>query len=80
MAHQKSLHKYSGVNDNDCHSFEPLVLTEIEARLNTVTVLSSGTFMDEDSPLPLSKDVVSSLVSSFSLVFSCSFGFFVGND
>jgi hypothetical protein len=43
------------------------VLTEIEARIRVVTMLSSVSFMDEDSPTPLSQDVMSTLVS-FSLV------------
>lgn len=45
------MHQYS--SDPDCHSPEPLALIEIEARVEAVTTLSSGSFMDEDSPLPL---------------------------
>lgn len=46
------MHQYSGVNDLDRHSFVPLVLIEIEARVRVITTLSSRFFMDEDSPFP----------------------------
>jgi hypothetical protein len=62
------MHQYSGVNDLDLHSFVPLALTEIEARVRVITMLPSRFFMDEDSPLPLSKDVMRTLLSSFFLV------------
>lgn len=62
------MHQYSRVNDLDLHSFVPLMLTEIEARVRVITMLSSRFFMDEDSPLPLSKDVMRTLLSSFFLV------------
>jgi hypothetical protein len=65
-ARQRPMHRYSGVNDPDRHSFEPLALSEIEARVKVVTALSSGSFMDEDSPHPLSGKVSSDLVSSLS--------------
>lgn len=68
MACQKSMYLYSGVNDPDRHSSSPLALMEIEARVRVVTMLSSVSFMDEDSPLPLSKDVMRTLLSSFFLV------------
>jgi hypothetical protein len=45
------MHQY--FSDPDCHSPEPLALIEIEARLEAVTTLSSRSFMDENSPLPL---------------------------
>ncbi|XP_035815778.1 apomucin isoform X2 [Zea mays] len=60
-ARQRPMHRYSGVNDPDRHSFEPLALSEIEARVKVVTALSSGSFMDEDSPHPLSGKVSSDL-------------------
>jgi hypothetical protein len=69
MARQKPIYEYSGVLDPDRHSTDPLALSKIEARVRVVIALSSGFFMEEDSPLPLSKDVSSSLVSSLSLVF-----------
>lgn len=69
------MYKYSGINDPERHSLELLTLTEIEARVKAITVLSSGFLMDENSPLPLSKDIASSLVSYFSLVFFCCFNF-----
>lgn len=69
MACQKPMHRYSGVNDLDRHSSEPLALIEIEAWVKVIMTLSLGSFMDEDSPLPLSKGVASSLVSFFFLVF-----------
>jgi hypothetical protein len=47
------MHQYSGVDDPDRHSSKHLALTEIEARVKVVTALSSESFMDEDSPLPL---------------------------
>lgn len=70
------MHQYSGVDNPDRHSSVPLALMEIEARVRVITTLSSGSFMDEDSPLPLSRDVVSTLVSFFPLVrrpFCCCF-------
>lgn len=62
------MHQYSGVDNPDRHSSVPLALMEIEARVRVITTLSSGSFMDKDSPLPLSRDVVSTLVSFFPLV------------
>lgn len=49
------MHKYSGINDPDDHSFESLALSEIEARVKVVTTLSLGFLMDEDFPYPLSR-------------------------
>lgn len=46
-----------------------LASIEIEARVKVVTTLSSGSFIDGDSPLPLFKDVVSTVVSSFFMTF-----------
>jgi hypothetical protein len=48
MAHQRPMHKYSGVNDPDRHSTEPLALCKIEARVKVATTLPSGSFMHED--------------------------------
>jgi hypothetical protein len=67
MARQKPMYLYSRINDPNRHSSAPLVLTEIEARIRVVTMLSSVSFIDEDSPTPLYQDVMSTLVS-FSLV------------
>lgn len=58
------MHRYSGVDDPDRQSSMPLALTDIEARVKVVTALSFASFMDEDSPLRLSKDVACTLVSS----------------
>jgi hypothetical protein len=69
MAYQRLMHQYSGVNDPDRHSSVPLTLTEIKPRVKVVMALSSRSFMNEDSPLPLSKDVMSTLVSSIFPVF-----------
>lgn len=55
MAHWRPMHKYSGINDPDDHSFESLALSEIEARVKVVTTLSLGFLMDEDFPYPLSR-------------------------
>lgn len=68
------MHQYSSVDDPDRQSSMPLALTEIEARVKVVMTLSFGSFMDEDSPLRLSKDVACTLVSSVSEHF-CSFVF-----
>jgi hypothetical protein len=65
MVHKRSMYKYSSVQDPDRHSAKPLALTEIEAQVKAVMALSSGSFMDEDSPHLLSKNILSSLVSSF---------------
>jgi hypothetical protein len=54
VAHRRPMYKYSSANDHDCYSSEPLVLSEIEARVKLVTALSSRFFMDEDFPHPLS--------------------------
>lgn len=62
------MHQYSRVNDPDRNSPTPLALLEIEAWVRVVTMLSSRSFMHEDLPPPLSKDVVSTLVSFFFLV------------
>lgn len=78
MVRQKPMYQYSSVNDLDHHSFVPLVLTEIEAWVKGVTTLSSGSFMDKDLSIPLSKDVVSSLVSSFFESPFTPLSFFVG--
>lgn len=66
---QWPMHQYSSVDEPDHHSSMSLALTEIEARVKIVTALSSGSFMDEDSPLLLFKDVVSTLVSFFYMAF-----------
>lgn len=66
---QWPMHQYSSVDEPDHHSSMPLALTEIEARVKVVTALSSRSFMDEDSPLLLFKDVMSTLVSFFYMVF-----------
>jgi hypothetical protein len=68
MVCQRSMHQYSRVDDHDHHSPARLALSKIEARVKVVTALSSGSFMDEDLLPPVSKDVVSTLVSPFSLV------------
>jgi hypothetical protein len=41
MDHWRPMYKYSGVNDPDRHSSEPLALSNIEARVKVVTALSS---------------------------------------
>lgn len=68
MVCQRPMYKYSGVHDPDCHSVESLALSEIETQVRVITTLSSGSLMDTDLPLPLSKHVSSSLVSSVCLV------------
>jgi hypothetical protein len=40
MARQRSMHKYSSVNDPDRHSTELLTLCKIEARVKVATTLS----------------------------------------
>lgn len=62
------MHQYSEVNNPNLHSPALLALSEIKARVRVITTLSSRSFMDEDLPPPLSKDVVSTLVSLFFLV------------
>lgn len=57
------MYRYSGINDPNRHSYEPLVLSEIEAQVKVVSALSLGSFMDEDFPHPLSRSVTSDLVS-----------------
>lgn len=52
MARGRPMFKYSGLNDSDCHSIEPLALSEIEARVKVITALPSWFFMDEDFPHP----------------------------
>jgi hypothetical protein len=75
MARRMPMHKYSGINNPDCHSSEPFVLSEIEAPVKVVTALSSGFFMDEDFPHPLSWGVPSGLVSlPFCSSLFCSVG------
>lgn len=65
MARKRPMHKYSSVDDPDHHSSVSLALTEIEARVKVVSTLLSRSFMDDGSTLPLSKDVVCTLASSF---------------
>lgn len=55
MACLKYLYKYSGINDPDHHSPDPLRLAEVEAWVKVVTTLLLGTFMEEDSPLHFPK-------------------------
>lgn len=57
------MHKYSSVNNPDRHSFEPLTMSKIEARVKVITALSSRFFMDEDFPYSLSQGVPGDLVS-----------------
>lgn len=69
MARQRLMHQYSSIGDLDRHSFASLALTEIETRVKVVTMLSFGSFMHDDSTLPLSKDVMSTVVISFFVAF-----------
>lgn len=50
MARGRLMFKYSGLNDPNCHSIEPLTLSEIKARVKVITPLSSWFFIDEDFP------------------------------
>lgn len=77
MAHQRPMHQFSGVNDPFCHAFTPLASSEIEARVRVVTALPSGSFMDEDSPHPLKKNIVCDLVDFLLLVFFALLPFIV---
>jgi hypothetical protein len=77
MARQKPMHQYSGVNDPDRHSLMLLALSEIESRVKVVMAPSSGSFMDEDSPHPLHKNVASDLVGFLLLVFFTLLSFFL---
>jgi hypothetical protein len=69
MPRQRPMPQYSGIDDPDLHSSVPLVLIKIEVGVKVVTTLSFGSFMDKNLPLPLLKDVVSTLVSSFFVAF-----------
>lgn len=77
MARQKPMHQYSGVNDPDRHSLMLLALFEIEARVKVAMAPSSGSFMNEDSPHPLHKNVASDLVGFLLLVFFALLSFFL---
>jgi hypothetical protein len=55
--------RYSYVNDPDHHSSESIALFEIGVRFKVGNALSSGFFMYEDFPHPLSRGVPIGLVS-----------------
>jgi hypothetical protein len=75
MACQKPMYQYSSVNDHDHHSFTPLALSKIEARMKAIIALPLGFFMDEDSSHPLWKNIVHDLVGFLLLVFFTLFPF-----
>lgn len=63
MARQNVMYDYSDEDDLDRHSPEPPMLSKIKAQVKIVTTMVAAAFMDKDSPLPLSKSVLSDLVN-----------------
>jgi hypothetical protein len=70
------MHQYFGINDPNRHAFTPLASSKIETRVRVVMTLPLGSFMDEDSPHPLKKNIVCDLVDFLLLVFFALFPFF----